>query len=55
MDFIDCLDNKHTIAPDCVQISYSAVKALLGNNPFRTGNSIAPGMWVNIAFENAKG
>lgn len=55
IDFTDCLDNKHTIAPDCVQISYSAVKALLGNNPFTIGNSIAPGMWVNTASKNAKG
>lgn len=55
MDFTDCLDNKHTITPDCVPISYSAVKALLGNNPFGTGTSIAPGMWVNTASKNAKG
>lgn len=42
MDFTDYPDNKHTIAPACVQISYSAVKAMQRNDPFSTRNS-APG------------
>lgn len=54
LHFADCLDNKHTIAPACEQISYSAVSAMQENDPFNTENS-APGTWVNSGFEKAKG
>lgn len=48
MDFTDYPDNKHTIVPVFVQISYSAVKAMQRYDFFSTGNS-APGhesMWL---------
>ena len=54
VDFADCLDNKHTIAPACEQISYSAVSDMQENDPFNTESSV-PGTWVNAAFEKAKG